>query len=489
MANEPERPIEKLLRAAAKKRRDDAGAPFELHPADRRLLQGEVARRFAQPQPEGRSFLRGVARLWPRFAWGLPVLAVLGLVVWLLLPAPGGNPPVALVAKNEPASAPMPVQKALPSAPETPPVTLPPEPAAAAAPMATPVSAIAASQPGVPPPLVAADRSTVNSPAKVEGELLLAAGRPTADKQEQAPGQLAFAHSADTPASAATLNRAYGARYGLAARPTTPAGSPPTLSAPSATAMTPPAPSVIAADDSAKLTGDRSDTAATQYRAVVAAAPVNQLSPSSVATDALSKELPKLPAESKASTITQRFMQGTSQAKAKSTWGGRAAAAFPVLASFRLEQAGPELRIVDADGSVYTGYAQMADNARRPSPAKTDATQAAPALRAPEGTLAKKAAFDLDAGDLGTRAGSFRVVGTNRTLGKRIVFTGTLLAVTNSTVSLPLATNSTFLGGLGGSPSASARQPPGPLLNSRISGQLMIGSGKPVEINAVPTGP
>jgi len=50
MANEPERPIETLLHAAAKKRRDEAGAPFELHPADRRVLQGEVARRFAKPE-------------------------------------------------------------------------------------------------------------------------------------------------------------------------------------------------------------------------------------------------------------------------------------------------------------------------------------------------------------------------------------------------------------------------------------------------------
>ena len=45
---EPERPIEKLLRDAGKKRRDDAGAPFELHPAARRLLQGEVAQRFGK---------------------------------------------------------------------------------------------------------------------------------------------------------------------------------------------------------------------------------------------------------------------------------------------------------------------------------------------------------------------------------------------------------------------------------------------------------
>ena len=41
---EPERNIEKLLRAFAKKRRADAGDPLKLHPALRRQLQAEVAR-------------------------------------------------------------------------------------------------------------------------------------------------------------------------------------------------------------------------------------------------------------------------------------------------------------------------------------------------------------------------------------------------------------------------------------------------------------
>ena len=91
MANEPERPIEKLLRAAAQKRRDEAGAPFELHPADRRLLQGEVARKFAKPQRENRSFAEAVAQLWPRLAGGVAILAVLGLAVWVLLPLPGNR--------------------------------------------------------------------------------------------------------------------------------------------------------------------------------------------------------------------------------------------------------------------------------------------------------------------------------------------------------------------------------------------------------------
>ena len=104
MANEPERPIEKLLRDAARKRRDMAGAPFELHPATRRLLQGEVTRRFAKRQGEARSFSTIVAQLWPRFAWGLGILAVLGVAVWVLLPGTIGDKPQTFLARNQPVS-------------------------------------------------------------------------------------------------------------------------------------------------------------------------------------------------------------------------------------------------------------------------------------------------------------------------------------------------------------------------------------------------
>ena len=111
MANEPELPIETLLRAAAKKRREEAGAPFELHPADRRLLQGEVTRKFARPQAETRSFAALVARLWPRLAWGVGILAILGLSVWVLLPLPRRAESEALLARNQPVSRAMPAKE------------------------------------------------------------------------------------------------------------------------------------------------------------------------------------------------------------------------------------------------------------------------------------------------------------------------------------------------------------------------------------------
>ena len=74
-----EREIEKQLRAAAEQRRKDAGGKFELHPAARRLLQGEVVRirgwKSAPPRPV----------FWPRFAWGTSMLAVLAIGVWVLV--------------------------------------------------------------------------------------------------------------------------------------------------------------------------------------------------------------------------------------------------------------------------------------------------------------------------------------------------------------------------------------------------------------------
>src|SRR5258707_6473501 len=83
---EPERKIEKLLRAYAKKRRADAGNPLQLHPATRRLLQGEVARRAKKPDEEEASMT-----LWELFRQRWALLAGFALIVFfgaaLFLPA------------------------------------------------------------------------------------------------------------------------------------------------------------------------------------------------------------------------------------------------------------------------------------------------------------------------------------------------------------------------------------------------------------------
>ena len=86
-----ERPIEKLLRRYAKKRRDAAGAS-ELHPATRRLLQGEVERQY--PRAAGGaapSFLVVLKNWWPWFAGSVAILALTGFGVWMFFGGQGQN--------------------------------------------------------------------------------------------------------------------------------------------------------------------------------------------------------------------------------------------------------------------------------------------------------------------------------------------------------------------------------------------------------------
>src|SRR5688572_12087656 len=87
MAAEPEKKIEKLLHDYSRKRREDAGAPLEMHPATRRMLQGEVGRHFkdggassASPRPWWKTLLL----IGPKYAGALGMFAVLALGVWVI---------------------------------------------------------------------------------------------------------------------------------------------------------------------------------------------------------------------------------------------------------------------------------------------------------------------------------------------------------------------------------------------------------------------
>jgi hypothetical protein len=84
-----DRPIEKLLRRAAEKRNAEAGAPPELHPANRRMLQAEVAKQFPQSGPAAaapaRSFWFILSQRWS-FAIGIfIVLAIAAFALWPML--------------------------------------------------------------------------------------------------------------------------------------------------------------------------------------------------------------------------------------------------------------------------------------------------------------------------------------------------------------------------------------------------------------------
>src|SRR5580704_12270059 len=82
---EPERKIEKWLRAYAKKRRGQAKDSFDLHPASRRMLQDEIARQASTPEDEDDS-----VSLWEvlrqQWAWLLVFTACIFLIATIFMP-------------------------------------------------------------------------------------------------------------------------------------------------------------------------------------------------------------------------------------------------------------------------------------------------------------------------------------------------------------------------------------------------------------------
>jgi hypothetical protein len=91
MALEPNN-IESVLRAFAKKRREQAGPDFEMDPATRTVLHEEIAKQWKQPRP--RSSRAGwLKSFWPRFALGtgLAALFALSFYAWIWNPIWDGS--------------------------------------------------------------------------------------------------------------------------------------------------------------------------------------------------------------------------------------------------------------------------------------------------------------------------------------------------------------------------------------------------------------
>src|SRR5258706_5677175 len=84
---EPNEKMDELLKACAKKRRDEAGAPWEIHPATRKLLQDDVARTYP-PSPEQKKSEPGLfSMFWPRLIFGGAIFAALvAMMVFILSP-------------------------------------------------------------------------------------------------------------------------------------------------------------------------------------------------------------------------------------------------------------------------------------------------------------------------------------------------------------------------------------------------------------------
>ncbi len=159
------------------------------------------------------------------------------------------------------------------------------------------------------------------------------------------------------------------------------------------------------------------------------------------------------------------------------------APATPVLNSFRIEKTGPQIRLVDADSSVYAATLEEPPSPRQeaaaPATASAAVSAAAPGLTAARPPPPAQS-VSQSAGEENQNVQMFflNAIGTNVRLQQQVVFNGNLL-VTNLAGAPVIAnqqalmTNEAALQFL--------------LSNSRLEGQVLLGGTNQFPVLAVPT--
>jgi hypothetical protein len=484
---DPERPIEKLLRQAAQARRAQEGAPQELHPATRRMLQGEVARKFASGAPrERRSFFE---LFIPRFAWGAALAVGLGLAASLMLPRKNAPQQEMLFAKNDRMAVTANESKARAAMPSEKPATAAPRPDSSALAQANSarlaeaerdkdslnverrrterVQPLAMNEPAAAPvtPSSKVENRAEEGAARQMTETQLhsvtasAGGSLAREKQKE---QLADAYTATPPQTPVTEENLAQRRYGLAR---------PAQTAPSTTAP-------AGATGVSAFSGARDETAKSElaYKSMPTAAAPASASPgvqlkAANSTDAVKRSPAPI------AQATQKFVQATLNKALDST--EKSAGAQSILFSFELQQVGREVRIVDSDGSIYSGSFQAPEKFYYLDSTVSEKAAATRSLQSAESQPKRKDALS-DSKLQTDMSYAFKVTGTNQTSKQIVTFTGQVFAPTN-TLSLAGAA-----GTLNGNRVAPPELNPLPLQNSRIAGRALIGTNKEVEVNAIP---
>lgn len=425
---ENERPIEKLLRRCAHKRAEEAGSAFELHPANRRLLQGEVARQYpAKPTAEIKTVLLGRRSLWPRLAWALPVLLVLTVGVWLVFEQRKLQPGHAELAKAEYQSpVPSRAQPAIHSE------AAEPEPQAAR--------------------IVTTPDSAKSPPTVAEGTL-------TMEYSRSVPVVVPSRSTVPPPTSQPALRT----DRSTVVEPLRPAAAPsPSLGVPRSEHTPESFARSMVSETLSPTPGS------------IPTAPAPTTSAPAIARYGLSASAP--------ATLSQRFVQTPADTAARRA--AEAKAVQPqVLMSFLVEQDGNRLRVVDSDGSTYVGSIEPPASEGFDAPAEAWRESPAPAMRRQFSVT--QTADDAQPGLPLNQAFHFRVTGTNRTLQQPVVFAGNILMPTNV---ISLQQTSPAAGVAGGQPTQMQQLLPMPA-NSAISGRVQLGKNPEMQINAVPVSP
>lgn len=472
-----ERPIETLLRRYAKKRRDEAGAPLEVHPATRRLLQGEVSRQFPRPGTAGKTGAGGwFAAIRQRWVYATAMSVV--LVAGVLLIANHQKPLLLAkrteleLAKNQPAPARMP-----------------------AGDVAVPRRAADAAKPAAPPALLAAPASGAPNndrlardlaqaqPASASAERLrvLSEGSipaaPSSSPRETE--QVALMRSVVTkkaPQALATPEAYASAVQANNLGSQTPAGIPAA-----------PAPLTVSSDvnRSAAVAGPepssgfaganvRFDSKLTEN--TLGAAPA--LTNSALAFESRPGSAPAarygLAPRKATPAVSQSFANQLPISSAGKLSG--ASPALPVLANFRMEQAGAQLRVIDGDGSIYLGELNPVPVAR------VTGSKDARTVKSEDKSVARRVTAPSAAASRLAQDYTYRAVGTNRTLNQQVVFTWNFVAQTN----VLTQSKGKTVGGALKPDKPGLQEFPVLLQNSTINGRAQINAAKEIEINAVP---
>lgn len=472
---EPERKIEKLLRAFAKKRREQAGDAVELRPAARQRLHGEIRRRSQQSGSGG--FLSSLfAWSRPRLAFAFCILALVCVGVWVVLPLrPHEKSQQSLASINSRRSLNTPTTRDAKSSPAEPAPA--PETPAPSAPQ--PVAA--------PPPEVL----TVNPDSAGNAAAVVALeNEKKLNYQTAAPAEPPPANRPEYLAGAANGAVVGGVRDGAAVDSSLAQNSFAPIVAPGAPGsafntntlldMNQNSPHTVggALDKDAEQVATAAAAASAQKQSVWAAQSASAEAPATFAFKggAATPPVGAVAFDSLAGEQGAPASQHFYRVDLPNT-RDRAAVALrnpaPILTSFRVEQNGSQLRMLDADGSVYTGAVQFARDEKTLDDSfamtlKTEAAAAKPVAQAP--SPAQKVFF--------------LVTGTNRNLKQMVTFSGNFIPLTNSILWTNTFLNGT--GGAGGAAGAASEKLPLLLLNSRISGKAVIGAGKEIDVNAAP---
>ena len=480
-----ERLIEKLLRRYAKKRRDDAGAPVQLHPATRRMLQGEVARTLPKRPVAGDRESTTIAQIligWrARLIWVVPALVMLGIGVWVLV-GPNETSQEYSLAKNTAAPTGM-VEDSF-RAIET------PSPAGPPAPVANVAGRADATRSQARPASTGSPKSAAGrSGEPLKGEALVRRqGDATAVAQLAAPAQSkpalklkADRAAADEIAQAGTLDQSRSQTTGAKDEPIQAARI---LTDDKKQANAPAAAALTRADSVENFAYAPKAFGVTTGDGV---ATVPSRKPATFSAETSSRFYRQEARDTGGRDQAQAYSQAFINRAPAPAYGKipEASPNAPVLVKFQVEQTGNQLRVVDSDGSTYLGEMHAPAEAGIVMPEvekKGGGVLNLKSANAP--TDRERTVTAMPQQQAAQNYFVCRVAGTNRTLNQPVVFTWNFVAWTNglaaAQVKLPAGGDNLLPNNL------PAQQLPLLLNSSAINGRAQLGNAKEIEVNAVP---